>query len=456
MPAMVEMSRNPVPALSKVPIPTQACKQLKLTSRCVCILGILAQNRDVLTQFKTLIERFANSTSTEDVFDSINTIYRDADQDPELRNWFKSVDLYIRKCLREQGFIMQDAANEEWHDLYDKGRFLLRDRYRNHTNRIVDEFKFLGDQFDKDPQNKAFGDAVQRLFTDLGTGEDGKAAFKPHLVKDLSQVVIPAIFEHVRYVPIPRIEVSDPMIDAVVENLVIESDNLMPNALEFSTDNYFRWGRKKISNKRHNAVMISATGVQLDLRDVAYYIKKKQGFPSITDKGVMDVLLGGEGFSFKIAASTAHKKDRQHFAKVDKVTVKIKSLDIKVKKSNHKLLFGIAKPLLLKVMKPAITKVLEKQIADAFTKADATAWSVHGEARKAIDAAKADPENAPSVYQQYVTAAQNYLASKKAEADKVASNTKGEDPEVMVRMHLRSLTLTLISEYGNDRPRLYL
>lgn len=36
---------------------------------------------------KTLIERFANNTSTKDLFDSINTIYRDADQDPDLKNW---------------------------------------------------------------------------------------------------------------------------------------------------------------------------------------------------------------------------------------------------------------------------------------------------------------------------------------------------------------------------------
>ncbi|KAL9113147.1 MAG: hypothetical protein Q9227_002759 [Pyrenula ochraceoflavens] len=376
------------------------------------------------TDLKTLIERFANSTSTEDLFDSINTIYRDADKDPELKKWFKSVDGYVRKCLREQGFIMQDAANDEWHSLYDSGRFLLRERYRDHTNRILDEFKFMSSQFEQDPQNKAFGEAVQKLFLDLGNDADGKPQFKPHLIKDLSQVIIPAIFEHVRYVPIPRIEVSDPMVDAVVENLVIESDNLMPNALEFSTDNYFRWGRKKISNKRHNAVMISATGVQLDLRDVSYYVKRKQGFPSLTDTGIMDVILSGDGFSFKIAASTAHKKDRQHFAKVDKVTVNIKNLDIKIKKSNHKLLFGIAKPILLKVMRPAITKVLEKQIAESFTKGDAQLWAIHQEAQKAIEAAKQDPENAPSLYQQYVSAVQRDVAQRRAKAEKIVSNTK--------------------------------
>lgn len=188
----------------------------------------------MLTDLKTLIERFANGTSTNDLFDALNNIYSDADQDPELKNWFKQIDAYIRKCLQQQGYIMEDRATDEWNELYDRGNFLLRDRYRNHTDRIVDEVKFLADQFDQDVQNKRFADSINKLFTDLGNDENGRPTFKPHLVKDLTEVIIPAAFENIRYVPIPRIEVSDPQIDAVIENLVIESDNLMPNILEIA------------------------------------------------------------------------------------------------------------------------------------------------------------------------------------------------------------------------------
>jgi len=220
----------------------------------------------MLTDLKTIIERFANSTSTDDLFEAINDVYRDADRDPELKNFFKSFDRYIRRCLQEQGFVLQDAATEEWNQLYDKGNFLLRDRYRDHTDRVLDEFKFFGEQFDKDPQNKAFGESMQRLFNDLGQDQNGQAEFKPHLLKDLSEVIIPGFFEHIRYVPIPRIEYSDPMIDAVVENLVLEGDNLAPNVMEFGSDNYWRWGRKQIASRNKNKVMLSVSGVQCDLR----------------------------------------------------------------------------------------------------------------------------------------------------------------------------------------------
>lgn len=165
----------------------------------------------------------------------------------------------------------------------------------------------MADQFDQDPQNQAFGQAMNKMFLDLGQDENGTPTFKPHLIKDLTEVIIPAIFENTRYVPIPRIEVSDPMVDVIVENLVIETDNLFPNSLEFGSDNYWKYGRKNIAGSRQNKIMIAGSGIQMDLRDVAYYLKKKQGFPGITDKGVMDIILAGEGFSFKIAARNAHK-----------------------------------------------------------------------------------------------------------------------------------------------------
>ncbi|KAJ5983394.1 hypothetical protein N7481_005493 [Penicillium waksmanii] len=366
---------------------------------------------------RTLIERFANNTSLADFFDSLNNIYRDADKDPELRGWFSNIDTFIRKCLREQGFIMDEECNREWNVLYDKGRYLLRERYRSHTDRIVDEIKFLAEQFDKDPQNHALAQSIQKLFKDLGRDTEGKVVFKKDLLKDIRDVILPGIVENVRYIPIPRIEVSDPMVDVVVENLVIESDNLMPNVVEFGSDNYFRWGRKKVSNKRNNKIMIAASGIQADLRDVSYHIKKKQGFPSITDTGVMDIILGGEGLSFKIAASTADKNDKQNFVKLDKVSVNIKNMDIKLKKSKHKALFATFKPMLFRVVRPALQKVVEAQIRQAFADGDAFAKEIHGEAKKAQEAAREEPENAPSIFSRYADAIRARAQAKAKQAE---------------------------------------
>lgn len=342
------------------------------------------------------------------------------------------MDTYVRKCLQQQGYIIDEDSNRQWNHLYDRGNYLLRERYRTHTNRIIDEIKFLADQFDKDPHNKAFSLSLQKLFKDLGHDENGKVQFKPHLIKDLTEVIIPAVFENVAYIPIPRIEYSDPQIDAVVENLVLESDNFMPNVLEVASDNFFRWGRKKITSTHKNSIDVKVSGVQMDLRDVSFFVKRKQGFPSITDQGVANLFLGGEGFSFRMKLSSADPKDSQHFFKVDKVDVDVKHLKVDLVKSNHKLLFTLFKPIMLKVLRPAVQKTAEKQIKDQFNQMDQLLYMIKQEADNALEQVRLDPENAPNIYRRYIDAAQKQLLQSKQKAEQVAAKVAEKKVNVAV------------------------
>ncbi|KAM0200721.1 hypothetical protein ACHAPA_008181 [Fusarium lateritium] len=382
--------------------------------------GLHAAERDL----RTIIERFANGTSTEDLWEAIGQIYRDADNDRELKDWFKSMDSYIRRCLLQQGYILEEQSTREWDQLYDQGRYLLRNKYRGHTDRIVDEIKFLADQFDQDSQNHAFAQSLQKLFKDLGNDQDGKPVFKPHLLKDLRDVILPAALENIAYIPIPRIEYTDSQFDAIIENLVLESDNFAPNVFEIASDHYFRWGRKKIANKSHQTIEVKVAGIQMDLRDVSFHIKRKQGFPSITDTGVADIVLPGDGFSFKMKVSTADKKDRQNYFKVENVDVDFAKLQIKVKKSNHKLLFGILKPFMLKVIRPPLQKAVEKAIKDQCNKLDQMLFQVKQEADRATAEAKNNPENTPNIYNRYYNAAQQQLTKNKKKAEAVAADKK--------------------------------
>lgn len=225
------------------------------------------------------------------------------------------------------------------------------------------------------------------------------------------------------------------MIDAVVENLVIESDNLMPNVFEIAGDHYSRYGRMGVGNKKHHSFMISVSGIQMDLRDVSYYVNKKQGFPSITDLGVADIFLGGSGFSFKMKMSSAHKTDRQNFFKVDKVDVDVKNFNIKLKQSKHKLLFGLVKPIMLKVIRPALQKVIEKQIKDQFHQLDQMAYRIKQEADRAQKELERDPENAPNIYQRYVNAAQKQVSQGKQKAAKAQDKVADKQANVAMTKH---------------------
>jgi hypothetical protein len=144
----------------------------------------------------------------------------------------------------------------------------------------------------------------------------------------------------------------------------------------------------------------------------------------------MDIFMGGDGFSFRVVASSSKDPDKLHFVKPEKVTVNIKNLDIRLKKSKHKLLFGLFKPLLFSVVRPAIHKLLEKQVRDMFMKADAFAHDVHAEARRTRDLARNDPENARNLYSHYVSAARKQVMEQKRKAREVAAGKVKRDTKV--------------------------
>jgi hypothetical protein len=224
---------------------------------------------------------------------------------------------------------------------------------------------------------------------------------------------------------VPRIEYQDPSFDAIIENLVLESDNFMPNVLEVASENFFRWGRKATANKSKHAFEVKVSGIQMDLRDVSYHIKRKQGFPRLTDTGVANLRLAGDGVSFRLKMATADKKDAQNYFRVDKVDVDVKHLKVSLVQSKHKLLFNILRPIMLRVVRPALQKAVEKAIKDNVTKLDAMLLEVKREADRALDeATRSDPDALPNIYQRYMNAVKARVLRGKEKAEAVVADKK--------------------------------
>ncbi|KAK9430848.1 hypothetical protein V1505DRAFT_406032 [Lipomyces doorenjongii] len=416
----------------------------------------LAQNH---LKASILMERFANNTSLDDLLDTFNDLYVDADNDPVLKGWFRDLDAYVRKVLQQQGYIISDPANDEFNQIYNRGNDIFTHRYSDYPDQFQYEFNYLINQFQVDPLNKQFGDSLTTLFTNLGTDENGEVVFKKHLVKDITDVILPELFEKTRYVPLPRVEYTGPDLDVVVENLVIESGNFFPNLVDIQNHSFIRWGRKAISKGKHYKFTVNVSGIQCDLKDACYYVHKKAGFPSIRDTGIADFFLGREGITIKMHLSTADSKNRNSFFNVDNVEVKIKDLEVKLKKSNHKLLFNLFRPLLIAVAKPGLKHVLQKQILETFDQLDETAYKIHLDKKRIAADMRQNPdvEKAPSTFQMYVDAAKSeILRQKENKRDMEAKGTKeGKVKIAMTRDDTILKKIVLPSGYTSTKATMF-
>ncbi|KAI0954376.1 hypothetical protein AcV7_007628 [Taiwanofungus camphoratus] len=315
-------------------------------------------------ELRTLLERFANGTSLSVIGDAIQALYNDAQGDEELKDWFKSVDTYTRKVLLDTGYVLEPQCNDEANKLRESGRRFYDEKYTDHFDNLFGSmkewFRALGD----DPLNKRFGEDWARLTKDLLFDSEGSLKFKPELWMDIRKVILPSIIDRVGYIPIPRIEYTDDSLDLVIENLALSGRNLFPNVISMEAHNFIRFSPyNAITDEGRHEFILTLGQIQADMRDVAFYFKKKTGFPKLSDSGLADVLLGGEGLTVTAHVASAGKDSSSVF-KVKNVHVKVGTLKFSIRDSKHDMLY--------KTLKPLATGLVKRQLQKAITEAVTT------------------------------------------------------------------------------------
>lgn len=324
--------------------------------------------------FRRVLERFANGRPTQPIIDALDVLYNDCAKDPELKNYFKSIDTYVRRCIKEPGFVMKDEANTQAKQLRIQGKKFFvglneneKGKYQPHLERFFDEVKVFFQAMGEDPVNKEFGDKWHKLGRDVFFNAEGKATFKPHLWDDIRDPILPQLLQHVGFVPVPRIEFSDPNVDLVIENLNIDPANIIPNLIEIDAQHFHRMSAfKGIKDNHRGTVKVLLSQIQTDLRDVSWSINKKKGFPSLKDSGLADVFLGGQGLTVAVTLETS--TGTRDVFKVKQVKAKIHKIDFAIRKSKHDVLAKVMRPLATSLVKKQLCKLTENGIRDGLEK----------------------------------------------------------------------------------------
>jgi hypothetical protein len=144
------------------------------------------------------------------------------------------------------------------------------------------------------------------------TRREGKLTFKDELARDFATVLLPVspfsvlktkpptnfsilqiMVSQVRYIPIPRIEHNDENIHIIVENIILTSDNFLPNVMEIKMKNSAVVGlRSELASQTATSVTLNFYQIYADIRDVPFYFRKKTGFPKLQDHGVANIFVG--------------------------------------------------------------------------------------------------------------------------------------------------------------------
>ena len=77
-----------------------SCFHITNSESCANIVQDLGL-QTATSELRALLECFANGQSMDIIFNAANTLVDDANKDEELREWFKTLNAYVRKvcCL---------------------------------------------------------------------------------------------------------------------------------------------------------------------------------------------------------------------------------------------------------------------------------------------------------------------------------------------------------------------
>ncbi|KII90672.1 hypothetical protein PLICRDRAFT_106168 [Plicaturopsis crispa FD-325 SS-3] len=328
------------------------------------------------SELRTLLERFANGRSIDVIINALNDLVNDAREDEELRAWFSHVDKYLRRTLLDAGFVLEPQCSTQGEQLRESGRQFYDGRYKGHFDNL---FRTIGDWFGAmgdDPLNKRFGEDWARLTKDLLFDSEGSLKFKPDLWSDIRKVILPTLIDKVGYVPIPRIEYTDDAVDLVVENLTLSGRNLFPNQVSLEAHNFVKFSPyNAITDEHHHEFTLTFAQIQADMRDVAFYFKKKTGMAKLSDSGLADVVLGGSGLTATVHLVSSGK-DHSSVFKVKNVNVKVDSLKFSIRDSKHDFLYKVVRPLATGLVKKQISKAIEDAITTGMEYVDGQLVSV--------------------------------------------------------------------------------
>ncbi|KAI1321580.1 hypothetical protein EDD11_003060 [Mortierella claussenii] len=325
-------------------------------------------------EFKVILQRWAQGYSLDPMIAIIQQMWDRSRTDPDLNEYFNLVSTFMTKAIREPNYVTSQAINEDSSALLEAGQVLMNVKYRGDTEALMQEGQTFVSKLNNDPRSREVAATFQQFARHLLYDNNGKLAFKPHLFDDFRYVLMPSMLESFQFIPIPRIEYSDLKVDLMFDNMILTSTDLLPRFFEANMNNTLRMvprgnANRSMDTNRHDFNML-IQGLEANIRNVDYYVKTKEGF-RFKDRGIADVLINKKGMDIKVVGKkTPEDNETPSLITIDDVKVKIHSLSIKMRKSEHSLMYAFAQPFIKTVVKNAIAHALETQIKEALISGD--------------------------------------------------------------------------------------
>ncbi|KAL1636641.1 hypothetical protein SLS58_009766 [Diplodia intermedia] len=317
-----------------------------------------------IKNFWLFLTLFGDRQAWEDLEDKFKKVMEHSKNDPEFEDLMLDMGNSFQKLLTDPEFL--DHADEKFQALREKARGVGTD-----SSLRTDVDDFLG-QIQTTLEAVSHDEDIAKL---IRTSMQIVHILSPkyqytngELVTDAINVFVPLLIQAVQYVPIPRLEVSTPEIDLLLENLIVEPGKTINHTsflpYKFRVETYndleIRKARFRTTSSVSSQVTVKIDGLSVRADEVGFWLRAHSGIFRLADAGIASFALDERGLDVHMDIEVG--RDRlEKILSLKAVRVHIHKLDYTLRKSKLSIFGWLLKPLL----RPIIRKAVEKQLANA-------------------------------------------------------------------------------------------
>ncbi|KAK9241685.1 hypothetical protein V1506DRAFT_550012 [Lipomyces tetrasporus] len=321
-----------------------------------------------IRNFWELLSSFGEKKEWEQLETDFNKVLEHGKSDPQFENFMVDVGNSVQKTLTDPDLF--DNADKKINELKEKS-----EKLGNESSFRADFDKFL-QQSQKTistvVQDKDISDLViasKRIYDVLSPPH---RATNPDLITDSLNIFLPLLIRSIQHVPIPRVEISVPEMDLLVENLILEpgqtvnATSFLPYRLFVSTKNDLEICKahsKKTVSAVKSFMTVSINGLSVSAEDLGFWIRYHSGLIRFADEGIASFFLDERGIDISLDLELGKEKLEQMLT-VRGVSVHISKLDYKLRRSKLSWLGWLFKPFLTPIIRRSLEKTLAERIVN--------------------------------------------------------------------------------------------
>ncbi|RKF53921.1 Uncharacterized protein C32A11.02c [Erysiphe neolycopersici] len=317
----------------------------------------------------SLLSSFGDRHVWNELQTRFNRIIEHSNIDHDFELLCKEVSNIFEQIFTDPDFF--DSAIERFDTLkLDKKDIGTNRSLREDTKDLLDQVREAFYSVVSDQDVSQLLEITVRIFTTIFQSNN---MINSGLLNDLYAILIPHFIKVIQYIPIPRLEISAPRVDLLVENLIIEpghtinQSSFLPFHLKVQLFNELNLHKARFQtvSALESVVKIRLEGISIRAEEIGYWLRTQIGFFWFTDEGIASFEMDERGMDIELEIEIG-RESLEKILTLKDVHVKIHNFTYFLQKSKFSCLAWCLKPLIRTILRVNFERQLAESIGDFF------------------------------------------------------------------------------------------